>query len=117
MDYPTNFAGTKTLNFLQLFAYWYWYSTQATLKISQDLSSHQIETLAGDANGDGKVSVTDIAVIVNHILSIPNDTGLSVAGADANGDGKITVTDIGVIVDIILGNNANARKTDVLEPQ
>ena len=81
------------------------------------LTISQADTLKGDANGDGKVSVTDIAVIVNHILSIPNGTGFSVFSADANGDGNITVTDIGVIVDIILGNSANARKADVLEPQ
>jgi len=71
----------------------------------------------GDANGDGKVTVTDIAVVVNEILSIPNGDNFSAEGADANGDGKITVTDIGVIVDMILGNNANAGNTDELEPQ
>ena len=54
---------------------------------------------------------------MNHILSIPNGAGFSIAGADANGDGKITVTDIGVVVDIILGNNANTRVSNVLEPQ
>ena len=77
------------------------------------ISSHK----RGDANGDGKVTVTDIAVVVNDILSIPNGDNFSAEGADANGDGKITVTDIGVIVDFILGNGANARKGDVLEPQ
>ena len=72
----------------------------------------------GDANGDGYVSVTDIAVVVNDILSIPNGDNFSAEGADANGDGKITVTDIGVIVDIILGTNgANVRKKDSLDPQ
>jgi hypothetical protein len=87
------------------------------LSIAQNLSGQQIDTISGDANGDGKVSVTDIAVIVNHILSIPNGAGFSIAGADANGDGEITVTDIGVVVDIILGNNANTRVSNVLEPQ
>ena len=74
--------------------------------------------IRGDANGDGYVSVTDIAVVVNDILSIPNGDNFSAEGADANGDGKITVTDIGVIVDIILGTNgANARKKESMEPQ
>ena len=74
----------------------------------------------GDANGDGKVTVTDIAVVVNHILQLPN-ADFSLTGADANGDGEVTVTDIGVIVDIILGNNAdanaNARYYNNVEPQ
>ena len=74
-------------------------------------------TKPGDANGDGKITVTDIAVVVNHILSIPNGADFSVIGADANGDGKITVTDIGVIVDMILGNTAGSRELKGLEPQ
>ena len=56
----------------------------------------------GDANGDGTISVTDIAVVVNCILQLDNTGGFSEYGADANGDGDITVTDIGVIVDKIL---------------
>jgi hypothetical protein len=117
MDYPTYALGTKNFNIFQGFRYWYWTKTNETLSIAKSLSAQQIDTISGDANGDGKVSVTDIAVIVNHILSIPNGAGFSIAGADANGDGKITVTDIGVVVDIILGNNANTRVSNVLEPQ
>jgi hypothetical protein len=66
----------------------------------------------GDANADGSVSVTDIAVVVNEILQISN-TVISFYGADANDDLNVTVTDIGVIVDMILGNsggNASARR-------
>ena len=117
MDYPTYALGTKNFNIFQGFHYWYWTKTNETLSIAKSLSAQQIDTISGDANDDGKVSVTDIAVIVNHILSIPNGAGFSIAGADANGDGKITVTDIGVVVDIILGNNANTRVSNVLEPQ
>jgi len=58
----------------------------------------------GDANADGSISVTDIAVVVNCILQLDNNGGFSEYGADANGDGQITVTDIGVIVDKILGS-------------
>ena len=66
----------------------------------------------GDANGDDKVSVTDIAVVVNYILSLTNSQ-FYLLGADANHDLNVTVTDIGVIVDMILGNsggNASARR-------
>ena len=58
----------------------------------------------GDANADGSISVTDIAVVVNCILQLDNNGGFSEYGADANGDGQVTVTDIGVIVDKILGS-------------
>ena len=73
--------------------------------------------LPGDANDDGNVTVTDIAVVVNEILQLPN-TDISTDNADANSDGQITVTDIGVIVDMILGNTvAGSRKLQGLEPQ
>ena len=85
--------------------------------------TNTIEELAGrcDANSDGSVSVTDIAVVVNSILSIENGGDFDGFGADANGDGGITVTDIGVIVDTILGtggtNNARRMTRDAVEPQ
>ena len=74
----------------------------------------------GDANADGSISVTDIAVVVNCILQLPNTGGFSQYGADANGDGQVTVTDIGVIVDKILGTSGNAasrRMLQEVEPQ
>lgn len=85
--------------------------------------TNEIEELPGrcDANSDGSVSVTDIAVVVNSILSIENGGDFDGFGADANGDGGITVTDIGVIVDMILGtggtNNARRMTRDAVEPQ
>ena len=85
----------------------------AAREFTLDLS----DVVLGDANGDGTVTVTDIAVVVNHILQLQN-TNFSSYGADANGDGSVTVTDIGVIVDMILGNNnANSRELKGLEPQ
>ena len=68
---------------------------------------------AGDANGDGKPSVTDIAVTVDIILANGYDEG-----ADANSDGKVTVTDIAIIVDLILARPATSRQTNIkLDPQ
>ena len=84
-----------------------------------DYTYRAVSAVRGDANDDGNVSVTDIAVVVNCILQLPNTGGFSEYGADANGDGQITVTDIGVIVDKILGtsNSGNSRKLQVVEPQ
>ena len=76
-------------------------------------------SLRGDANDDGSISVTDIAVVVNCILQLPNNGGYSEFGADANGDGDVTVTDIGVIVDKILGTSGNSGNAGAkeMEPQ
>jgi hypothetical protein len=63
--------------------------------------TENIETLKGDANGDGTVSVEDITVVAGYILD--PTTEIDATAADANGDGEITVTDITAIANIILG--------------
>ena len=58
----------------------------------------------GDANGDNKIDVTDIAVISAHIKGI---TALSdTVNADVNGDGEVNVTDIALIASHIKGIKA-----------
>ena len=55
----------------------------------------------GDANGDGKVTITDAVAIVNKILG--NESANFVfEAADVNGDGVITITDAVGVVNIIL---------------
>lgn len=59
------------------------------------------EVLIGDVNGDGKVTITDVACMVNFVIKA-DTTGLNKKAADANGDDKVTVTDIAIIVDKIV---------------
>ena len=68
----------------------------------------------GDANGDGKVSITDAVAVVNKLLGKPS-ANFRADAADVTGDGKITITDAVAIVNIVLGKRpANAR---MREPQ
>lgn len=62
----------------------------------------ELPIIKGDTNGDGKVSVTDFAMITNDILGLQN-VGFVSKAADLNGDGKITVVDATMCVNIILG--------------
>ena len=65
--------------------------------------------MVGDANGDGKVSITDAVAVVNKLLGKPS-TNFRADAADVTGDGKITITDAVAIVNIVLGKRpANAR--------
>ena len=57
--------------------------------------------LAGDANMDGTVTVTDVMVVVDEILG-NKPSPFSMRNADISGDGRITVVDAMQIVDIIL---------------
>lgn len=57
--------------------------------------------VTGDANGDGKIDVADINVIINIILAA-DDEGNYGGRADVNSDGKVDVADINVIINLIL---------------
>ncbi|MBQ0021121.1 MAG: hypothetical protein KBT39_11450 [Bacteroidales bacterium] len=60
--------------------------------------------IKGDANGDGTVSVADLALIAACILG--EDTpGLNKSAADMNGDGTLSVADLASVAAIILGTN------------
>jgi len=59
--------------------------------------------LLGDVNGDGSISVTDVGMIISHILE-KTPTDFNTKAADMNGDGDITVTDVGVLITKILSD-------------
>ena len=60
--------------------------------------------LRGDVNGDGDVSVNDVAMIVNYILGII-DSNFIIANADINGDGEIDINDVMDTVSTIIGDD------------
>ena len=66
----------------------------------------------GDANGDGKVTITDAVAIVNYILGNAS-ANFNINAANVNGDvddegnPKITITDAVGVVNIILNSQGN----------
>jgi len=65
----------------------------------------------GDANGDGKVNITDVTYLINMLLS--GDNGSGNAAADVNADGILSITDVTVLIDHLL----NGSELPPLEPQ
>ena len=61
--------------------------------------------LKGDANGDRRVTITDVVVTVQYLLGQNPDTFVFGA-ADMNDNGEITVTDIVLIINMILNATA-----------
>lgn len=59
------------------------------------------QSIQGDANGDGKVSISDAVAIIDYILS-DGATPLVFEAADMNGDGKISISDAVAVIDYIL---------------
>ena len=57
----------------------------------------------GDASQDGTVNVSDIIMVVNHIIGSSTLSDSAFCSSDINGDESINVTDIIAIVNIIIG--------------
>ena len=55
----------------------------------------------GDVNGDGRINVSDIATLVNEILTGPTEQNF--LNDDVNEDSKVNVSDISSTINIILG--------------
>ena len=77
-------------------------------------------TKKGDANGDGKVTITDAVAIVNYILGNPSGNFDKVAAnvsgdLDDLGEPKITITDAVGVVNIILQGTGKPRLVVLLK--
>ena len=65
--------------------------------------------VSGDVNGDDAINVTDVGMVIDHILDNTPENFIE-AAADVNGDGEVNVTDVGLIIDIILSDGASAKE-------
>ena len=72
-----------------------------TIKVGEELEYTLI--VMGDINGDGKVTITDIAKIKLHIIKKEILTGTKFIAADLNNDKELTITDLARIKIIFLG--------------
>ena len=59
--------------------------------------------ILGDANGDGKVNITDVTTIINYLLS-GDGSAIDLSAADVDGNGTVKITDVTELINILLGN-------------
>ena len=57
----------------------------------------------GDANGDGRVTVTDVVAVQSHVVGKRTLEGVYALAADLNDDGKISITDVVKAARVVLG--------------
>ena len=61
----------------------------------------QATALPGDVNGDGRVDVDDLNIIINIILELNQDADAR-ARADVDGSGQVDIDDINSLINILL---------------
>ncbi len=68
------------------------------------------DALPGDVNGDGKVDVSDVNIVINIMLGkiVTNDELL--VTSDVTGDGSIDVSDVNAVINIMLGKTVTSYK-------
>lgn len=60
---------------------------------------------AGDANGDGNITMSDVVSIISHIMGTTLD-GFNAVAADINGDNKVTLSDVVLLIDKLMGKTS-----------
>ena len=69
------------------------------VKVWSVTAGDPVQPQRGDVNGDGKVDVSDVNILINIMLGKAN----LVNGSDLNGDGKVDVGDVNVAINLMLG--------------
>ena len=62
--------------------------------------------IVGDVNGDLIVSIDDLTVLINFLLT-GNSTDISKTGADVNNDSEVNMDDLTALINILLSQNYN----------
>ncbi len=65
--------------------------------------------IKGDLNGDMKVSITDVVLIIDVIAGLITDES-KVASADVNSDGKVSISDCVAAIDLIAAQQSNGAR-------
>ena len=61
-------------------------------------------TLVGDVDGDGEVSIADVAKSIDYLLT-DNSTGINLGNADVNYDGMVDISDVAQLIDYLLAGS------------
>ena len=62
--------------------------------------------VTGDANGDGKLTITDVVKLQSHVVGKNTLSGAYAKAGDINGDGSITITDVVQAAQITVGKRS-----------
>ena len=124
LDYVETYYQYANSSFLNNYTMWYDGNNYNTVKnntvnwlnkranhIFENLEQYDLdaptETLSGDANLDGFITVADVVSILNRILELPNES-FSFKQADIDEDNEITINDVTSVIALVLRTSQNA---------
>ena len=61
----------------------------------------QGETMRGDLDGDGRVNIDDVTMLIDYLVS-GDATGINMAAADVTQDGNVNIDDVTELIDYLL---------------
>ena len=64
----------------------------------------QQQGLRGDANDDGNVSIADVSVLIDYLLS-HDASALNLGNADCNLDENVSIADVSALIDYLLSHS------------
>ena len=64
------------------------------------LSQMEGDILLGDVNGDGKVSIKDVTILISYLLD--DTTEIVFVNADVSGDGRVSIKDVTLLIQLLL---------------
>ncbi|WP_356711725.1 dockerin type I domain-containing protein [Paenibacillus sp. CECT 9249] len=79
-------------------------AAEAALRAALNAFKESVHSgVPGDLNGDGKVSIGDLAIVAAHYGKTSSSPDWNIAKkADMNGDGKIDIDDLAAVAKLIL---------------
>lgn len=69
----------------------------------KDFAMIQAVPPAGDVDGDGKVNIDDVAILIDSILLGSTDA-INIDSADLNINGRLDIDDVTILIDFLLGS-------------
>ena len=67
----------------------------------------------GDVNGDGKVSIADVAALIDYLLRSAENEDMYVYG-DVNNDNVVNIGDVSSLIDILLAGQGDEPQAQVI---
>ena len=76
------------------------------IQLTPITSSTPPQVVPGDMDGNGSVSISDVTLLIDYLLSgQPGNVNVNAAAADVDGDGNVSISDVTVLIDRLLSNS------------